>query len=248
MLIFSPLEWIVLLLAGLFTGFAKTGISTMGIFNVMLMTQIFPAKQAVGTLLPMLIAADMMAVAYYRRHVVWKHLFSLAPWVLVGIAAGYAVLWAFDDRQLQWMLGMLIGILIALQLVKDRFNTRLDAVLPRSRWFNAVMGGLAGFATTVGNVSGVIMAMYLFSKNLPKQEIVGTGAWFFLFVNVIKVPFFLQLGMITGSSFLLNVYLIPLIALGAWIGVKLVPVIPQTWFHRIILLLGAVGAVRLMMI
>ncbi|WP_090636960.1 hypothetical protein [Paenibacillus sp. UNC496MF] len=61
----TVLQMLIVLAAALCCGFAKTGIATLGIFNAMLMSQAFSAKEAVGTLLPMLIAADVTAVLLY---------------------------------------------------------------------------------------------------------------------------------------------------------------------------------------
>tara|TARA_Y100000592_G_scaffold66548_1_gene103445 strand:+ start:244 stop:396 length:153 start_codon:yes stop_codon:yes gene_type:complete len=33
------------------------------------------------------------------------------------------------------------------------------------------------------------MAVYLLSMRLPKNEFIGTAAWFFLVINIFKVPF-----------------------------------------------------------
>jgi uncharacterized membrane protein YfcA len=236
----------IIIFVGIFVGFAKTGISTMGIFNAMLMTLIFPAKLSVGILLPMLIAGDLMAVVYYRRNVVWKLLISLIPWTIIGILGGYAVLLKVDNNQLKLLLGALICSLILLQFIRDKMGARFDSKFPSSLWFVAIMGILAGFATTIGNVSGAIMAIYLFAKRVPKQEFIGTGAWFFLLVNLIKVPFYLQLGMISSESLVFNAWTIPLIALGAYAGIKLLPLIPQIYFQRLVLLLGAAGAIKLL--
>jgi uncharacterized membrane protein YfcA len=243
----SYLQIVIIIFVGIFVGFAKTGISTLGIFNAMLMTIIFPAKLSVGILLPMLIAGDLIAVAYYRKNVIWKHLISLMPWALVGIIGGYAVLLVVDNTQLKLLLGAMICCLILLQVIRESMGTKLDSKFPSSLWFVASMGMLAGFATTIGNVSGAIMAIYLFAKRVPKQEFIGTGAWFFLIVNLVKVPFFIQLGMITSESLLFNVWTIPLIALGAYAGIKLLPLIPQVYFQRLVLFLGAIGALKLLL-
>lgn len=237
---------IILIFIGIFVGFAKTGISTMGIFNAMLMTIIFPAKLSVGILLPMLIIGDFIAVAYYRKKVIWKHLINLMPWALLGVIGGYFVLLQVDNNQLKLLLGALICVLILLQVLRDAMGARFDSKFPSSIWFIASMGILAGFATTIGNVSGAIIAIYLFAKQVPKQEFIGTGAWFFLLVNLVKVPFFIHLGMIKSDFLLILLWTLPLIAIGAYVGIKLLPLIPQVYFQRLVLLLGAIGALKLL--
>jgi uncharacterized membrane protein YfcA len=97
----------------------------------------------------------------------------------------------------------------------------------------------------IGNVAGAVMSVYLLSRRLPKNEFVGTGAWFYLFVNVIKVPFYIQLGMISPRSLLLDSIAIPAVVIGTIIGIKVLPLIPQQMFTWIILALGTAGAIKL---
>ena len=235
-----------ILLAGLLTSFGKTtGLNVLGIFTVTMMSLIFPAKEAVGILLPILLMGDLIAVFFYRRTVVWRHLFSLVPWILLGVILGYFVLRFSDNDQLKILLGYLIIGLNLFQIVKDYFGSKIDQSLPSSIWFIGLMGILAGFATMIGNVAGTVMAIYLLAHRLPKNEFVGTGAWFYLFVNIIKVPFYISLGMITANSFSVNLLAIPAVAVGAFIGIKVLPRIPQQMFKWIILALGSLGAMKL---
>ncbi|MBD8067859.1 sulfite exporter TauE/SafE family protein [Bacillus sp. PS06] len=238
-------EWFISITVAILIGVSKTAISTLGIFNVSLLVQVFPAKDSVGIMLPMLIIADIFAVFYYRRSVVWKHLFSLIPWVLAGIFIGFFVLWKVNSEQLSLLLGVLILTLIILQVGKDSIKSNINQLLPESKWFTYAMGVLAGFATMIGNVSGVIMSIYLIAKRLPKNEFIGTGAWFYLFVNIIKIPFYLFLGMVSTDSFYFNMTMIPFIIIGAFLGIFIIKFIPEKIFHWIILALGTIGAIKL---
>ena len=115
-----------ILLAGLFSGFGKTtGLSVLGIFTVTMLSLLFPAKEAVGILLPILLIGDLIAVTYYRHTVVWKYLFSLVPWILVGILLGYFVLLNVDNDQLKILLGYLVISLNLFQIV-TRFDRQED--------------------------------------------------------------------------------------------------------------------------
>ena len=49
--------------------------------------------------------------------------------------------------------------------------------------------GLLVSATTMLANGGSIMSLYALAVGLPKYELVGTNAWFFLTVNTFKVPF-----------------------------------------------------------
>jgi uncharacterized membrane protein YfcA len=237
--------WFLFIIVAILIGFAKTGVATVGIVAVTLLTIRLDAKEAIGLLLPMLLFGDVIAVIYYRRSVVWKHLIALIPWVLLGIVAGYLFLDAVDNAFLQIAIGSLIVSLVGIQWAFDRLLRNWTDRLPNTVWFHAGMGALSGFATTIGNVSGVVMSIYLFSKRLPKDIFVGTGAWFYLTVNLIKLPFYTHLQLIHPPSLAVNALLIPCIVIGAILGVKTLPLIPQNLFKRIILAIGVVGAVHL---
>ncbi len=242
----SIVEWIVIALSAVLIGFAKAGVASMGILVVTIFMLVFPAKDAVGILLPLLIIGDLYAVTYYRKNVVWKYLFALIPSVLIGILLGYVMLRFITNEQLKPMIGLLVLSLIVLHLIRDKLGERFNQALPQSKLFTLLMGILAGFTTMIGNAAGGVMAIYLLVKGLPKREFVGTGAWFFLFVNVMKVPFYISLGMITVESFSFNLWFIPLILLGAFLGVKVIHVIPQKVFQFLVLLFAAIGAVQLL--
>jgi len=232
-----------LVAAALIAGFSKTGIPTTGILGVTIMASFFAAKQSVGILLPMLITADLIAVYHYRKQVVWKHLIALIPWVLIGILSGYGLMRVIADAELKLMIGLLVLALVLVHLYRERRAKQLQT--PTGLWFSAIMGILAGFATMVGNAAGGVMAIYLLSRQLPKEQFIGTGAWFFLTVNVIKVPFNVTLGTITWDTLLVNAMVIPIILIGTWIGIRILPRLSQAQFQTIVLGLSALGAMQL---
>jgi hypothetical protein len=110
-----------------------------------------------------------------------------------------------------------------------------------------VVGVLAGFTTQVANAAGPIMILYLLAMRLPKMEFLGTGAVFYLCLNLFKVPFMAALGMITPASILANLQLAPAVMAGALAGRWLVDRINQQWFELIALALTLVAGLRLLL-
>lgn len=239
----SPAIWGPTALAALLVGLAKNGVPGLGVLVVPLMAYAFPARDSVGVLLPLLVVGDILAIALYRRHAQWRKLLGLLPYVVAGMLAAAFVLARIDNATLRPVLGGLILMLLALEVLRMRHQwTRL----PHHPLFTAGIGTAAGFATTLGNAAGPIMSLYLLSRELPKQQFVGTAAWFFFVVNCSKVPLYWHLEMITPRSLALNLWMVPLVAAGAWCGFRLLPVIPQQWFKGLVLLLTAVAAFGLL--
>lgn len=237
---------LLLAIAAFCVGISKTGVPNLGTLVAAGLAILFPAKLSVGLLLPMLITADIVAVTVYRHSVIWKHLIRLIPWVLGGIVCGYFILSLVDNRQLSVMLGLIVLVLLAVHLLKKPLEEKLHVRWFQSPVFHAGLGGLAGFTTMVGNAAGGIMSIYFLAKGLPKREFIGTGAWFFLAVNVIKVPFCIDLGIITKDTLLLNLYMIPIILIGTWVGIRLLNIIPEKLFQVIVMALAAIGGVWLL--
>jgi uncharacterized membrane protein YfcA len=113
-------------------------------------------------------------------------------------------------------------------------------------WFAPTIGVLAGFTTLVANAAGPLMAVYMLAMGLPKLNYVGTGAVFFLLLNLFKVPFMMHLGLINAASFSLNLALLPLVLTGAWFGRRLVARIDQRAFENLALILSLVAGVKLL--
>lgn len=241
----TAVQWCLAVAAGLLVGFAKTGIAGIGILAIPLMAMAFGAKASVGALLPMLIVGDFVAVGYYRRHAVWPCLIHLLPWVGVGLALGFLALGPLKGPEMQLVLGTLILALVGLQVARKRFGEWAEHRLPHTWWFSATIGVLAGFATMLANAAGPIMVLYFLTRNLPKKEFIGTGAWYYLIVNLIKAPLFCTRGMITADSLLLNAWMAPAILFGAVLGILALPRIPQELFTRAVLVLAFIASAYL---
>jgi uncharacterized membrane protein YfcA len=89
------------------------------------------------------------------------------------------------------------------------------------------------------------MALYMLAIDLPKLAFVGTGAWFFLIVNVFKVPFSAALGLIYGQSLLFNVVLVPAVGTGILLGRWLIHIVPQKLFETLLLIFTTVASLRM---
>ena len=76
--------WALLGVAALIVGLSKTAVPGAGTVAVAIFAAVLPAKQSTGTLLLLLIVADLFAVLAYRRHTNWRALLRLAPAVIVG--------------------------------------------------------------------------------------------------------------------------------------------------------------------
>ncbi|HVS53730.1 MAG TPA: sulfite exporter TauE/SafE family protein [Opitutaceae bacterium] len=238
----TPAQWAVAILAALIVGVSKTGIGGLGMLAVVLFAQIMPPKQATGAVLPLLCFGDLVAVASYRQHAKWSHLWKLFPWAALGVVAGYFALGRISEHGARVLIGAIVVGLVTLHLARRKmFGHEAE----HGAWFAPTIGVLAGFTTLVANAAGPLMTIYLLAMRLPKMDFVGTGAVFFMLLNWFKVPFMVNLGLINAQSFTLNLWLAPVVFFGTWIGRKILVKMNQRVFENIALLLGAAAGAKL---
>ena len=236
--------WVLATLLALLVGSAKGGVPGVGFLVVPLMAEIFPAKVSTGVLLPMLLMADVFAVWYYRRHADWVLLRRLFPSTVIGIFIGAAVMHKVDDAQLRTVIGVIVLVMIALLLLKERGWLQIPGM--KGVHLAWLVGVGVGLSTMLANAAGPLASIYFLTMGLDKNRMIGTGAWFFLLINAFKIPFSVGLDLITLDSFVFNLKLLPFIVAGVFLGIVLVKRISPKFFARLVLLVAGVSAIRML--
>jgi uncharacterized protein len=239
-------QWVLLALGAFVTGLSKTGIAGLGVLAVALFANALPARSSTGALLPLLLCADIFGVAFFRKHADWPQLWRLFPWVVLGVIGGYLALGRISNVTVQRMIGGILVGMVGLHFWRQRQNDEVAARLPHTWWFAALTGALAGFTTMVANAAGPVMILYLLVLGLPKLAFIGTGAWFYMLVNAFKVPFSVNLGLITADSLRMDGWLILPMVPGALLGPVILHRINQRGFEGMALVLTVAAALRLL--
>lgn len=242
----TTLEWLLLAIGATGIGVAKSGLAGVGLVHVLVFAWVFGAKASTGVLLPLLIVGDLCAVAVVGRDALWPYVTRLLPAALVGVVVGWILLGRLDETAFRPLIGGIILLLCAGQLLR-MWRGALLAQAPHTRWFAATMGVLSGITTMLANAAGPVVALYLLAVDLPKLRLVATGAWFFLILNLAKIPFSASLGLITGPSLTLNALLAPCVVAGIFLGRAIVTRLPQKLFSTLVLFFTAIAAIRLLM-
>ena len=237
-------QWLITGLSALCTGMTKTGIAGLSVVLMPLMAEAFPAKISVGVLLPTLITGDIIAVIYYRRFARWRVLFKILPIAMVGICCGYFLMDVISSTILKKSMGALVLLLITMQLVLTRVAGAQSGYF---KVLGPVFGILAGVTTMMANAAGPFVTIYLLWMKVGKEEFIGTAAWFFFIVNIIKVPLMATLGLITFTTLRINFMAIPCVILGAMLGIFIIKKINQRAFEIMVLSLAAAAGLHLLL-
>ena len=238
-------DWLLLLLAAVGVGLSKSGLAGIGLMHVLIFAWVFGARASTGVLLPLLIVGDIGAVWLVGRDAIWKYIQRLMPPAACGIVLGWLLMDRLDESQFRVVIGTIILLLSMGQSIRMWRPEWLTHV-PHARWFVVTMGVLTGVTTMLANAAGPIVALYLLAIGLPKQKLVATGSWFFLIMNLSKVPLSMNLGLIDAATLSVNLLLAPLVLVGLGCGRWVVKQISQRLFDSLLLAFTAVAALRLM--
>jgi uncharacterized membrane protein YfcA len=237
---FTHLEFSLLLFTAVLIGMAKTGVHGAGMLAVPVLASIFGGQLSSGILLPMLVLADVMGVVYYHRHASWYHLKLLFPWAAAGVILGTVVGSFIDDQLFKVIMAVIIVVSVVVMIWLERGHKE---EVPHNKAFGVTSGVLGGFTSMVGNLAGTVMAVYFLSMRLPKNAFIGTTAWFFMVVNWFKVPFHVfAWHTVSWNTALLDLITLPLILLGAFLGIAIVRRLSEKTYRWFIIVMTLVAA------
>lgn len=245
MIEFTTMQWTMVITSAFIVGFSRSGVSGAGVLVVPIMALAMSGneKLSVGLTLGLLCISDLGAIVYWRKTCQWRMLLKIIPPAFVGVAIGASFL---DHIPTHIMMGSIGGICLAMMGMKlwlDKYKQ--EHTIPNKWWLAIIFGITGGAVSAMANAAGPLMVLYFLSMKYPKEKFIATSVWFFMLVNLFKLPFLQKIDLITASTIKTNAILIPIIALGLITGIKIVKYIPQKQFDQLILWLAAIGSVVL---
>jgi uncharacterized protein len=233
---------LVLIFSGAFIiGLAKAGLKGIDMLNVTLMALVFGGKASTGIVLPLLCVADIAAVIYYHRHAQWKHFWKLLPWMAAGILIGVFAGKDLNEEIFRKIMAVIIILTVIIMLVMEFIKSEN---VPTHPLFAASTGLVAGITTMLGNLAGAFSNLYFLAMRMAKNDFIGTAAWIFLVINLFKLPFqVFYWKNITVSSLQTDLWLLPVLALGFWLGIKIVKHIKDDDYRKVVIVLTLIGTV-----
>lgn len=242
----TNLQWGLAILGACLVGFSKTGISGVMMLVIPILASVFGGKESTGVLLPMLLIGDIFAVYYYSRHAEWNKIKKPLPWALVGLILGGIVGNQINDQQFKILIAISILLCLSILVYTEKKGDKL--VVPDGVWFYILTGIASGFTSMIGNAAGPIFSIYLLALGFKKQDFMGTFSWFFLIINLTKLPIQMYFwNNITPKTILFTFYMLPSITIGAFLGALIIKRLNEKPFRMVILAMTAIAAVRLLM-
>lgn len=236
--------WIIIILASFFIGLGKAGLKGIDMLSVTLMAFVFGSKASTGIVLPLLCISDIAAVSYYNRHVKWNHFWKITPWMIIGILIGIYIGKDMNEVLFRKIMAVIILFTIIIIVLME---LRKSKTVPTNPLFVASTGLAAGITTMLGNLAGAFSNLYFLAMRLEKNDFIGTAAWIFLIMNLFKLPFQIFLWKnISIESIKIDVLLLPTLAIGFLLGLKLVDKVKEKDYRRLIIILTLIGSLLML--
>jgi len=238
------LMWLVAFLAIIILGISKSGVKGISIIMITMLVYVYGGKHSSGVLMPMLIAADILAITYYRKHVKWEYLIKLMPAIVVGVLIGTLI---GKDLNEFWFKNAMIGIILVSVAILWYWEKNPPKEVPDNWIFSSVLGLAAGITTMIGHLAGPFANIYFLSMRMPKNEFIGTAAWLFFIINLIKLPLHIFVwSSVNMSSIQQSISLVPALLLGFLLGINLVKRIKDRNYRQMIIVLTGIAALILL--
>ncbi len=230
-IITDPLFYAMAIPAILLTGISKGGfgggVVTM---SVPLISLAAPVSVAVAVMLPILMIMDVINIWIYRGQWDRRHLGLL----VIGAACGTFIGWELFQTLSAAGTKLLIGLVALIFTVNHAFNLLRRATATQPGAAKGVFWGtVSGVTSFIAHAGGPPANFYMLPLRLEKATFIGTMAYFFWIVNMMKVYPYYQLDQLTLGNFATSLVLLPLTPVGMWIGVKMQGRISDEWFYRL---------------
>ncbi len=232
-------------LVALLIGFSKGGLGgSLGALATPLMALVVPADQVIGLMLPILMIADVFAVASHWKRWDGRMIGLMIPGAVVGVTLGTFVITNAPTDTLKTILGIIVLIFAVYKLLEARLFRGTFEV---KEWHGVFAGTVAGFSSALAHTGGPPVSIYLLMRRVPTRTFNATSALFFAIINWIKVPYYVYAGLFDVEQILRLIWILPLLPLGVWGGRWLADKISREMFERVIVVLLVVTAAWLIL-
>jgi hypothetical protein len=186
---------------------------------------------AAGLLLPVFVLSDVFGLYAYRHAWDRRNLAILIPATTAGIALGWATAAVTPERVVTGIVGA-IGLAFAASLLLRRDGggpARPARVGPGLFW-----GAVTGFTSFVSHAGAPPYQVYVLPQRLEKTVFAGTTTVLFAYVNAAKLIPYWALGQLSPGTLKAAAFLMLPAAIAVFAGVRLVRVMPQALFFRLV--------------
>lgn len=234
--------WAAAMVAAALVGMSKGGVPVVGMLGVPVLALVINPVMAAGLLLPVYVVSDVFGLYAYRHAWDGRVLAIVVPGAVVGIAIGWATASLVPEAAVTLLVGM-IGLAFAANILLRRpavVEPKRAEVAPGLFW-----GGLAGFTSFVSHAGAPPYQVYTLPLGLTKAVFAGTTTIAFAIINAVKLVPYYALGQLNPGNLKVAAVLALPAVVAVFAGVRLVQLMPERLFFRLVVWALALISVKL---
>ena len=223
--------WWAAVTAAMLVGLSKGGLPIVGMLGVPVLSLVISPVAAAGLLLPVFVLSDMFGLYAYRRAFDRRVLAILIPATTIGVAMGWATASVVPERLVIALVGLIGTSFAATLLLRRQEDGEPRPARPGPGLF---WGAVAGFTSFVSHAGAPPYQVYVLPLRLEKSVFAGTTTILFAYVNAIKLVPYWALGQLSLDNLRVAAMLTVPAVVAVFAGVRLVRILPQALFFRLV--------------
>lgn len=225
--------------------YAIRGSAGFGGVTVPLLAWVLSLKTVVPMVTFLGVISSIAILRTDHRHVVWRDLWRLLPWIAVGVAIGVYFFKILDAATLARVLG---GVVLAYGAYAlhatwrppGKVNLPMYAITP-------VAGTFAGFVGTMfGSMAGMFFAIYLDILRHSRDAFRATVAAVLFALGILRGGAYIATGEFTRDVMIACAVALPMMVLGIFIGNRIHANLNDVAFKRLIAVILIISGLPLL--
>lgn len=224
----------------IFVAYTIKGLSGFGsgLVAIPLLALIFPLKFIVPVLGLLSYVGTIIQSITLRKHAVWRDIWPLLPFSMLGIGIAIWLLVSVDAN----ILTMTLGVFVLLYAVHSLSSSTEPS--GGRRWAVAA-GGFGGLVGALFGTGGPFYVLYLKMRGLEKGAFRATIASIFLIDGGVRMVGYASTGLFTNQVLSLIMILLPVMLIAMYAGNHLHVKIEQARFNQIISIMLMISGLML---
>ena len=238
-------QLIILAVYSFSMGLERSGIRSVNMITVPTVFASLGPVAALGYTQPIVVISNFFSVTRYWRVVDWHIIGRTWGGIPTGILAGFAIGSNISTHTFKIAVGIILIVSLSFAFINDIQKRKLN-----NHALSVVLGllfaALTGLSSTLGAAGGPVILSYMLLLNLPKEQLIGTSAFFCFLVDIMKLPLYILIWHnITAITSVTSLLMSPLIVLGFILGLFFVRKFTNQSYRKFILAISFVSAIRL---
>ena len=220
----------LLLAAAFVVGLSKGGLASAATVTVPMLSLVMSPVEAAALLLPVYLVTDLVSVWLYRRDWSGRNLAILVPSMLTGVVLAVLLVPILPEAALLILTGG-VGLWY---LARTWLGAPRPVPAAASVPWGAFWGTLAGITSFVTHSGAPPAQAFLLPQRLPRLQLAGTITIAFAIGNLAKLPGYWAIGLLTKPDWSLTALLIAAGIAGTAAGRRLVQVLDDETYRRVL--------------